>query len=110
MNDQQLQSTSADAELMAEQDAESNTKTVRWFFIGFFGGILGILIASVYESSPPHSRLLGKPPEYIILYTDRYKTKSRRTQVIESIGGFVVTIILVLLWFWRFHLLSLFGW
>ncbi|MDE0397967.1 MAG: hypothetical protein OXL96_09200 [Candidatus Poribacteria bacterium] len=110
MNNQQLQSTSADAELMAEQDAESNTKTVRWFFIGFLGGILGILIASVYEPSPPHSRLLGKPPEYIILYTNRYKAKSQRTQVLESIGGFVVIIILAILWFWRFHLLSLFGW
>ena len=99
MNDQQLQPTIADAELTAEQDAESNTKTVRWFFIGFFGGILGILIASVYESSPPHSRLIGKPPEYIILYTDRYKAKSQRTQVLEAIGGFVVGIILALLLF-----------
>ena len=99
MNDQQLQPPLADAELTAEQDAESNTKTVRWFFIGFFGGILGILIASVYEPSPPHSRLIGKPPEYIILYTDRYKAKSRRTQVLESIGGFVFIVILALLLF-----------
>ena len=99
MNDQQLQPTMADAELTAEQDAESNTKTVRWFFIGFFGGILGILIASIYEPSPPHSRLIGKPPEYIILYTDRYKAKSQRTQVLEAIGGFVVGIILALLLF-----------
>ena len=99
MNDQQLQPTLADAELTAEQDAESNAKTVQWFFIGFFGGILGVLIASVHEPSPPHSRLIGKPPEYIILYTDRYKAKSQRTQVLESIGGFVVVIILALLLF-----------
>ncbi len=99
MNDQQLQPTLADAELTAEQDAESNTKTVKWFFIGFLGGILGILIAAVYEPNPPYSRLIGKPPEYIILYTDRYKAKSQRTQVLESAGGSVVSIILVLLLF-----------
>lgn len=99
MNDQQLQPNLANAELTAEQDAESNTKTVRWFFIGFFGGILGVLIASVYEPNPPHSRLIGKPSEYIISYTNRYKSKSQRTQTLESIGGFVVVIILALLLF-----------
>ena len=109
MNNQQQDPSLVDAQLRGEQDAESDAKTVKWFFIGFFGGILGILIASVYEPSPPHSRLLGKPPEYIILYTDRYKAKSQRTQVLESIGGFVVVILLAILWFWRFHLLSLFG-
>ena len=108
MNGSQQQHIPADTHLTAEQEAESDAKKVRWFFIGFFGGILGILIASVYEPSPPPSRLLGKPPEYIVLYTDRYKAKSRRTQVLESIGGFVVVIILALLWFWRSHLLSLF--
>ena len=109
MNNSQQHHIPANTYLTAEQEAESDAKTVRWFFIGFFGGILGILIASVYEPSPPHSQLLGKPPEYIVLYTDRYKAKSQRTQVVESIGGFVVAIILALLWFWRSHLLSLFG-
>ena len=37
MNDQQLQPTTADAQLRAEQEAESDAKKVRWFFIGFFG-------------------------------------------------------------------------
>ena len=109
MNNAQQDHVPEDTLLTAEREAESDTKTVRWVFIGLFGGILGILIASVYEPNPPHSRLLGKQPEYIVLYTDRYKAKSQRIQVIESIGGFVVALILALLWFLRFHILSLFG-
>ena len=104
LNNTQQDHVPEDTLSTAEREAESDTKTVKWFFIGFFGAILGILIASVYEPSPPASRLLGKSPEYVALYTDSYKAKSRRTQVLEAIGGFVVGLILVLLWF----LLSLF--
>ena len=53
MNDQQQHSTAAEVHLTAEQDAESDAKKIRWFFIGLFGNILGILIASIYEPTPP---------------------------------------------------------
>lgn len=109
MDNAQQSPVPASTHLTAEQDAESDAKKVTWFFIGFLGNILGVLVASIYEPTPPASRLLGKSPEDAALYTDRYKAKSRRTQVIESIGGCVVGLILVLLWFLRFHILSLFG-
>ena len=81
MNDHQQHPTAAEAHLTAEQDAESDAKKVRWFFIGFFGNILGVLIASIYEPIPSASRLLGESPEHAALYTDSYKTKSRSIQV-----------------------------
>ena len=90
MNDQQLQPTSADAQLRAEQEAESDAKKVRWFFIGLFGNIIGILIASIYEPTPPASRLLGEPPEYVAMYTDSYKAKSRSVQLRQSVIGLVI--------------------
>ncbi len=93
MDDQQQHSTAAEAHLTAEQDAESDAKKVRWFFIGLFGNILGILIASIYEPTPPASRLLGKSPEHAALYTDSYKAKSRRIQVRLSAIGLVVSFI-----------------
>ena len=67
MNNEQLQPTSADAQLKAEQDAESDAKKVSWFFIGLFGNIIGVLIASIYQPTPPASRLLEKSPEYTAL-------------------------------------------
>ena len=90
MNDQHLQPAPADALLRAERDAESDVKKIRWFFIGFCGNILGILIASVYEPSPPNSRLLEKTPEYVALYTDSYRAKSRSVQIRQSVIGLVV--------------------
>ena len=90
MNDQQLQPTPADAELRAEQEAESDAKKVRWFFIGLFGNIIGVLIASIYEPTPPASRLLGEPPEYVAMYTDSYKAKSRSVQLRQSVIGLVI--------------------
>ena len=90
MNDQQLQPTSADVQLRAEQDAESDAKKVRWFLIGLFGNIIGILIASIYEPTPPASRLLEKSPEYVAAYTDSYKAKSRSVQLRQSVIGLVI--------------------
>ena len=98
MNDQQLQPTPADAQLRAEQDAESDPKKVRWFFIGFFGNIIGVLIASIYEPNPPASRMLEESPEYVALYTDSYRSKSRSIQVRLSVIGLVVPFVLMILW------------
>ena len=98
MNDQQLQPTSADAQLKAEQDAESDAKKIRWFFIGLLGNILGVLIASIYEPMPPASLLLGESPEYAATYTDSYRSKSRSIQVRQSVIGLVVPFVFMLLW------------
>ncbi|MDE0011260.1 MAG: hypothetical protein OXU36_08930 [Candidatus Poribacteria bacterium] len=98
MNDEQLQPISADAQLRAEQDAESDAKKVSWFFIGLFGNIIGVLIASIYEPTPPASRLLEKSPEYTALYTDSYKAKSRSIQLRLSLIGLVVPFVLMILW------------
>ena len=97
MNDHQQHSTAAEAHLTAEQDTESDAKKVRWFFIGIFGNILGVLIASIYEPMPSASRLLEKSPEHAALYTDSYREKSRRIQVRLSAIGLVVPFILGIL-------------
>ena len=36
-------------------------------------GSLGIVAAHFYEPSPPPTRLLGKPPEYVDFYVSNYK-------------------------------------
>ena len=98
MDNSQQHHVPANTHLMAEQDAESDAKKVRWFFIGFFGNIVGVLIASIYEPMPPASRLLEKSPEDAALYTDSYKAKSRSVQTRQSVIGLVVPFILMFLW------------
>ncbi len=97
MNDSQQHRTPVDVDTAAEQDAEYDVRKVYWFFIGFCGNILGILIASVYEPTPPASRLLGKSPEYVASYTDSYKEKSRRIQVNQSGIGLLIVFGLAIL-------------
>ena len=98
MNDYQQHPTAVAAHLMAEQEAESDAKKITWFFIGLFGNIIGVLIASIYEPTPPASRLLEKSPEYVALYTDSYKAKSRSIQLRQSLIGLVVPFVLMILW------------
>lgn len=97
MNDQQLHPATTEAQLTAEQDAESDAKKVRWFFIGLFGNIVGILIASIYEPAPPASRLLGESAEYAAMYTDSYRAKSRNVQTRLSVMGLLIPYGFVLL-------------
>ena len=98
MDNSQQHQVPANTHLTAEQDAEGDAKKVRWFFIGFFGNILGVLIASIYEPMPPASRLLEKPPEDAALYTDSYKAKSKSVQIRQSLIGLIVPFILMFFW------------
>ncbi len=98
MNDYQQHPVTAEINAMAEEDAGSDARKIRWVLIGFFGNILGILIASVHEPTPPASRLLEKSPEYAALYTDYYKAHSRSVQVRHSVIGLALAFALIFLW------------
>lgn len=98
MDNSQQSPVPAHPDLTAEQDAESDAKKVTWFFIGFLGNILGVLIASVYEPAPPASRLLGKSPEEAAFYTDSYRAKSRSIQLRQSVIGLIIPFVLMFLW------------
>ena len=98
MDNAQQHHAPANTHLTAEQDAEADAKKVTWFFIGLFGNIMGVLIASIYEPTPPASRLLEKSPEDAALYTDSYKAKSRSIQLRQSVIGLIVPFILMFLW------------
>lgn len=92
MDSYQQHPATTEADLIAEQEAESDVRKVHWFFIGLLGNILGVLIASVYEPTPSASRLLGKLPEDASRYTDSYKAKGRDIQVRQSIIGLVTAL------------------
>ena len=81
----------------AKNDAESDADAdgCLWFCSGFslaLGG--GCLLGSLslvssysYRPSPPLSRLVGKPPEYIAVYIDTYKEQRRSAAASAAVVG-----------------------
>ena len=77
----------------AEFDAEEDINTSLWLAAGGILGVagnlpLGIVAmggAYLYQPIPPVERLLGKPADYVSIYTDAYKARARRLQL-EAAG------------------------
>ena len=79
----------------AKHDADVDADGCLWFCSGFslaLGG--GCLLGSLslvssysYRPSPPLSRLVGKPPEYIAVYIDTYKEQRRSDAASAAIVG-----------------------
>lgn len=71
----------------AEQDVSVDVNGSLWFLGGCLGNITVIIIANVFEPTPPASRLLGKSPEYIAVYTDTYRAKATNLQTSRALAG-----------------------
>ena len=88
-----LQQIAAAAEHDAAEDADVDG--CLWFCSGFslalgggcLLGSLSLVPAYSYQPSPPLSRLVGKPPEYISVYMDTYKEQRRSTAASAAIVG-----------------------
>ena len=77
----------------AEFDAEEDINTTLWLATGGILGVVGNLPlglvamggAYLYQPIPPVERLLGKPADYVSIYTDAYKARARSLQL-EAAG------------------------
>ena len=87
------------AQIAAERDAEADVNKIVWIVVGFALNVIGILIAYIYEPSPPISRLHEKSQEYTLFYTDAYKAKIRHIQLVHAAIGFAIEIGIVLIGF-----------
>lgn len=91
----QQRTTVIDAKAAAEYDAEDDVNTAIWLAAGGVLGVVGNLPlgavaiggAYVYQPVPPAERLLGKSAEYVTVYTDAYKAKSRSLRLIAAGKG-----------------------
>ena len=91
----QQNATAVDARTAAEYDAEDDVNTTVWLAAGGVLGVVGNLPlgaiavggAYVYQPVPSADRLLGKSAEYVTVYTDTYKARSRNLRLSAAAKG-----------------------
>lgn len=80
------------AQIAAERDAETDVSKLVWIVVGFALNVIGILIAYIYQPSPPLSRIHNQSQEYALFYPDAYKAKVRHIQLVYAAIGFAIEI------------------
>jgi hypothetical protein len=65
-----------------------------WFFAGFCGGLIGVLIAYLVKPSPSTAQLIGKSPEYVRGYVEGYRDKAGSQQASHAWTGFGVLLVI----------------
>ena len=81
-----------------EQDAETDVSRILWIVVGFSVSLVGVLIAYIYQPSPPASRIFEKSQEYVMFYTEAYKNKARSIQLTNSAIGLGILFGIGFLW------------
>lgn len=79
------------ARMTAEEDAEMDVNKFLWVVVGFFINLIGLLIAYIYQPTPPASRLIEKSHEYSMFYTEAYQAKARNIQLSYAAIGFAIS-------------------
>ena len=74
----------------ATSDAKAYTTGETWFIVGCLFGLLGVLVASAIEPSPPVWRLMGQSEDYVVTYTTAYKSAARSIRVGKAATGCAV--------------------
>ena len=99
------------ARIVAEQDAETDISKILWVVVGFFISLIGLLIAYIYQPTPPASRMTEKSQEYTMHYTEAYQAKARNLQLSYAAIGFAISCGLSLLLFIAmFAIIGSIGW
>ena len=90
----------------AKVDVAKDT-SLGWAMAGFLtasvcgcpGGSVVLLYSSIAIPSPPVHRLIGKSPEYVITYTDKYQSDIKRKRTLYSAGGCIGgTVVAAIVW------------
>ena len=84
------QEAATNAVIEAQRQAELDVNKTLWWAAGCFGGWVGVLVAYVVEPSPPVATLIGKPPEYVAIYTQEYTRHAKSLQTKYAFNGCLV--------------------
>jgi hypothetical protein len=71
----------------AKEDANRDTSACLWLGAGCLFNLLGVGVAYFVAATPPVSRLLGRPPEYVDAYTEAYRAAVRRIRLESALHG-----------------------
>ena len=83
---------SQDACMQAKMDAGNDVNGTLWLGVGFLLNFpLGWpILPMLMEPSPPASRLIGMPPDYVAYYTQCYKEAGKKIQTSKALTGCIV--------------------
>jgi hypothetical protein len=84
--------------MAGEQSARANVNGNIWMLAGCVGSWLGVLLAYIYEPTPPATMLLGKSPEYVAAYTDAYRATAKSIQISKVWTGCIISGVLYLVY------------
>ncbi len=89
---------SASSEFMqGKQDGELAAKgSPVYMLLGCGCGIIGFIAALVSSPEPPAEALMGKSEEYVLGFTEGYKSKSRSKNIANACSGWALGVALVL--------------
>jgi hypothetical protein len=73
-----------------ERDGAADSSGAAWFMLGCLLGGIGVIIAYVAEPTPPPARYIGKSPEWVMAYSQAYKSAGRSAQGKSAILGCLV--------------------
>lgn len=76
-----------------ERDARGNPV---WFLAGLGCGIFGLIGAFVIAPSPPTHALVGKSSDYVLGYTEGYKSKARSGNAMYAAVGAITWVVIYL--------------
>jgi hypothetical protein len=62
-----------------------------WFGAGCLLGVLGVVVAAVYQPAPSVGPLLGRSAEYSMGFTEGFRSEARRGQLKSAMVGCGVT-------------------
>lgn len=100
---------SQDACMQAKMDAQNDISGGLWMGAGFLLGFpLGWpLLPMFLEPSPPATRLIGMPPDYVAYYTQCYKEAGKKIQSSKALTGCIIgTVVYVGCWWAYIALLT----
>lgn len=85
-----------DACTQGTTDAQTEVNKTMWLAIGFFLGfpIGWPLLPMVIESSPPATKLLGMPPDYVTTYTSCFKDAAKKVQQDNAMKGCILGVLI----------------
>ena len=73
----------------AERDAKL-TDITTWNGVGCLFGVFGMIAASIIDPPVPAAKLLGKSPEYVVFYTEAYRSNLKRKRIEAAGHGCII--------------------